>query len=147
MNATTHPEHDVPDDIEFEVQDWPPTKAEAKSLLAAGHPHAQRVRSLLEAARDAIRRTGWTVTASDIALELVIRSPGRPPSDATNYLGGVGDVLQVKATGRNIDVTHLGYLAAVALYADDRQIRQLQYAETRAATRPSYTVRIHVIDT
>jgi hypothetical protein len=27
-------------------------------------------------------------------VDVVVRGPGRPPADATNYLGGIGDVLQ-----------------------------------------------------
>jgi len=75
-----------------------------------------------------------------IALDLVVRGPGQAPSDATNYLGGVGDVLQAKS-GSKLDLTYLGALSQVALYLDDRQIRQIRYAEERA-DQPSYTVRI-----
>jgi hypothetical protein len=128
-------------EIAFEVAGWPPAKNEATSLLAAGHSHAARVRALLEAARSAAQRVGWTPAAGEIALDLVVRGPRRPPSDATNTLGGVGDVLQDKTAGRNLDLTHLGELGTVALYADDRQIRQVRYTEEPAG-QPSYTVRI-----
>ena len=127
-------------EIAVEVPGWPPTKNEATSLLAARHSHAERVRVLLESVQRAIQHDNWTVVTDEVALDLVVRGPGRPPSDATNYLGGIGDVLQVKV-GRNLDLTHLGELGAVALYADDRQIRTIHYSE-EWATQPSYKVRI-----
>jgi hypothetical protein len=55
---------------------------------------------------------------------------------------GVGDVLQDKLLGRNVDISHLDGLASVALYADDRQIREIRYAE-EIAGQPAYTVRIY----
>ena len=128
-------------EISFDVSGWPPTKNEATSLLAAGHPHAARVRALLEAARSAAQRTGWTSAAGELALQVVVRGPGRPPSDATNFLGGIGDVLQDKTVGRSLDLTHLGELRGFALYADDRQIRKINYTE-ECATQPSYSVLI-----
>jgi len=130
-----------PGEIALTVPGWPPTKNEATSMLAAGHTHAARVRALLEAAQQAVRRVGWTPVAGEIALDLVVRGPSRPPSDATNYLGGVGDVLQDKTVGRGVDLTHLGELAAVALYADDRQIKQIRYTEEQA-DQASYSIRI-----
>lgn len=119
---------------------WPPTKNEATSLLSAGHTHAPRVRALLDAARQAAARLEWTPLTGPIAFDLVVRGPGQAPSDATNYLGGVGDVLQVKAA-RNLDLAHLGALGQVALYLDDRQIRQIRYTE-EWADQPFYTVRV-----
>ena len=112
-------------EVTLEVDGWPPTNAEAKSLLAADHPHAERVRALLRAAQ----AHGWTTTAADIGLDLVVRGPARPASDATNYLGAVGDVLQEKVSQHNLNVSHLADLAMVALYVDDRQIREIRYAE------------------
>lgn len=114
-------------------------------MLAAGHSHAARMRALLEAAQQAMQRTGWTSVAGEISLELVVRGPGRPPSDATNYLGGVSDVLQNKTVGRSLDLTHLSELGAVALYTDDRQIRQIHYTE-EPADQASYSIRIRQLD-
>jgi hypothetical protein len=51
--------------------------------------------------------------------------------DATNMLGGIGDVLQARPTGANID--HLGHLARVACFDDDAQIRQIQYQWVESA--------------
>jgi hypothetical protein len=131
-------------EITLEVDGWPPTKAEAKSLLAAGHPHAERVRALLFAARQAAQEYGWATTSVDIGLDLVVRGPARPASDATNYLGGVGDVLQEKVSRHNLNVSHLADLATVALYVDDRQIREIRYAE-EPADRPSYSIRVYEV--
>ncbi|GIJ51653.1 hypothetical protein Val02_85390 [Virgisporangium aliadipatigenens] len=131
-----------PSGISFHVDGWPPTKNEATSLLAAGSSQATRVRALLQAAEHAATICGWVTTDADVSLDLVVRGPGQPPADATNYLGGISDVLQDKIVGRNLDVAHLGELAAVALYRDDRQIRHIEYGE-RAPNQPSYTVRIH----
>ncbi|HEY9474307.1 MAG TPA: hypothetical protein VIS06_10710 [Mycobacteriales bacterium] len=132
-------------EIVFEVSGWPPAKNEATSLLAAGHSHADRVRMLLGAAREAAQRAGWAQVSDEIALSLVVRGPKRPPSDATNHLGGVGDVLQEKIGSKlNLDLSHLGELGTVALYANDRQIKQICYSEEWAA-EASYTIRIRQI--
>jgi hypothetical protein len=40
-------------------------------------------------------------------------------------LGGIGDVLQARATGA--DVAHLGPLALVACFRDDAQIQEIHY--------------------
>ena len=84
--------------IEFEVKGWPPTKNEAKSLFAADHKKAEQVTALLRAARDAVQRDDWSLVAGQVALELTIYCPRRPHGDATNYLGGVADVLQGNAS-------------------------------------------------
>jgi hypothetical protein len=130
-----------PGEINFEVQGWPPIKNEAKSLLAAGHPHALRVHALLTAAQAAVERTGWESGGGQVGLELIVRCRGRPPGDATNFLGGVGDVLQGKMGSQNLDFTHLGELREVALYGNDRQISRISYRE-ESAENPSYLVRI-----
>ena len=122
---------------------WPPKKNEAKSLFAAGHMHVGNVRALLEAARDAIQRDRWSPAAGEVALELTIRCPGRPDGDATNFLGGVTDVLQTTVSP-NVDVTHLGDLAAIGLYIDDGQISRVSYRELPAA-EVSYRVQVSAI--
>jgi hypothetical protein len=133
-----------PGGVEFEVMGWPPKKNEAKSLFAAGHAHADKVRVLLEAARDAIQRDSWSPATGEVALELIIRSPGRPDGDATNFLGGVADVLQTTVSP-NADVTHLGDLAAIGLYLDDKQISRISYREL-PAVEVSYRVRVSAIE-
>jgi hypothetical protein len=86
------------------------------------------------------------MAAGDIGLDVLVRAPsGRPPGDATNYLGGIGDVLQDKSSPVNIDLSHLGSLQRVALYLDDRQICQVRYNVDRADSE-SYSIRVWVID-
>jgi hypothetical protein len=129
-------------EIAFDVPGWPPLKNEAKSMLAAAHQHHESVRALLEAAALASQRTGWTPVSTDVALDVIVRTPSaRPPGDATNYLGGIGDVLQDKSHPVNIDLSHLGALQAVALYHDDRQICRVTYS-IEPAESPSYRVRV-----
>jgi hypothetical protein len=132
-------------EIAFNVLGWPPIKNEALSLLSAGHKQHERVRLLLEAANRASKQSGWAIASGDIGLDVLLRAPsGRPPGDATNYLGGIGDVLQDKSHPINLDLSHLGALQAVALYLDDRQIRRLRY-DVEAGDSPSYSVRVSVM--
>lgn len=112
--------------VAFTVLGLPPVKNEATSMLAGGHPHADRVISLLRAARDAVGDTTEAVFPQQLlGIELILEGPTPPPSDATNYLGGVGDVLETK-THRGA-LGHLGDLAGVALYGNDRQIQEVRY--------------------
>jgi hypothetical protein len=128
-------------EISFEVAGLPPIKNEAKSLLSAAHKQARQVRSLLEAARAAANSAGWKCVPGLVSLELIVRGNGRPPGDATNYLGGVADVLQAKKDHVMIDLGYLGELRDVALYVNDRQINRVGYSE-EAAERTSYVVRV-----
>ncbi|WP_319462526.1 hypothetical protein [Micromonospora sp. RTP1Z1] len=133
-------------EIAFDVPGWPPLKNEAKSMLAAGHKHHGSVRALLEAAAVASRQVGWTIVSADIALDVVVQAPaGGPPGDATNYLGGIGDVLQDKSHPTSMDLSHLGALQEVALYVDDRQIRRVTYS-VELAESASYSVRVSILD-
>jgi hypothetical protein len=87
--------------IEFNVTGWPPIQNEAKSLFAAGHAHRDRVERLLRAAAAAAEETSWVRVGADtnISLDVVVRSPTpRPPADAINFLGGIGDVLQGRSS-------------------------------------------------
>jgi hypothetical protein len=137
---------DIVGEIAFDVPGLPPLKNEAKSLLSGSHKHHESVRALLEAAAAASRRIGWTTAVADIALEVIVRVPsGGTPGDATNYIGGIGDVLQDKSDPVNNDLSHLGKLQAVALYLDDRQIRRVTY-DVEWAEAPSYSVRVTVLD-
>lgn len=60
-----------------------------------------------------------------IGLELTVESPAEPLIDATNFLGGVGDVLEAKS--RRGPLEHLGDLAKVGLYENDLQIHEVRY--------------------
>lgn len=132
-------------EIAFDVPGWPPVKNEAKSMLAAEHPQHERVRRLLKTAAAAAQLANWTVVSVDIALDVTVRTPTpRPPADATNYLGGIGDVLQDKTTPLNIDLSYLDVLQGVALYRNDRQICRISY-RTEPADIASYRVRISTL--
>jgi hypothetical protein len=134
--------HDTPGaaELEFSVEGLPPAKSEAKSMLGIGHPHQPRVRRLLEEALAASNQHEFAGFGDRlVALDVALRCPGDPPSDATNYLGGITDVLEAKAHRGALD--HLGDLAGVALYDNDRQVRELAFRHEDA--RPArYTVRL-----
>jgi hypothetical protein len=86
-------------EIMIEVSGYPPAKNEAKPMLAPGHVHAERVPVLLQAASNEAGLGGAVCFPDEsLGLELVLTSPAPPPSDATNYLGGVADVLENKGT-------------------------------------------------
>ena len=127
-------------EIVFSVDGWPPAKNEAKSMLAAGHIHSDRVLKLLAAAKTATRSHPSPVFGIDaVGLELIVHSPTEPPADATNFLGGVGDVLEAKERRGVLD--HLGDLATVALFANDRQIREVSYRWT-SESDTGYSVHV-----
>lgn len=134
-------ENDAPNQVVLEVPGYPPAKNEALSMLGAGHGHAPRVRLLLEAARQACIVQGFTpITQSRVGLDVVVHAPaGQNPADATNYLGGIADVLENKAHRGALE--HLGDLADVWVYANDRQIKEATYREMEAE-EVSYTVTI-----
>ncbi len=121
--------------IDFTVAGYPPAKNEAKSILAAGHMYADRVLVLLQAAREAVGEfAGPLFPTEPLALEVVLETPAEPPSDAPNYLGEIADVLEAKAHRGVLE--HLGGLVSVALYSNDRQLREVHYRlEQGAAVR------------
>jgi hypothetical protein len=126
-------------EISLSVDGFPPAKNEALSMLGAAHSHAPRVLALLEAARRAAGQE-FLPFEGPIGLDLELHAPpDRDPWDATNYLGGVGDVLELKT--RRGALAHLGDLARVGLYLNDRQIREVRYRQVPAA-KATYRVRI-----
>src|SRR5829696_956270 len=132
-------------EISFRVDGRPPAKNGAPSIFAARHTHTPRVVALLGAARREAQRRGFQGFGSTpIGLELRVAC-GRDAerSDATNYLGGVGDVLENKARRRNLD--HLGDLAAFDLYADDGQIEEVRF-RWEPNERLSYAVRLWALE-
>jgi hypothetical protein len=131
--------------VMFEIPDYPPAKNEAKSMISADHPHLDRVLRLLAAAQRARSEQGLAPIADGaVSLDVVLKAPaGQERADATNYLGGIGDVLEDKAHRGSLD--QLGDLAAVWLYRNDRQIKQVSYQETEA-NNPSYTVTVRSLD-
>lgn len=127
-------------EISLEVEGFPPAKNEALSMLGAGHSHGERVRRLLEAARRFMIESGFGLLTGPIGLEVTIYAPpDQDPWDATNYLGGVADVLEDKA--KRGPLVHLGDLRDVALYAIDRQIREVRYRQ-QDGSAARYRVRI-----
>lgn len=128
--------------IDFEIAGLPPAKSEAKSMLAEGHPHAPRVRALLIAAQDAMTSHGFPGFGSTpLGMDVVLTTGGlQHTSDATNYLGGIADALEDKGH-RAMYVAHLGDLGAVALFDNDRQLREVHYRQ-QYGERDSYTVRL-----
>jgi hypothetical protein len=129
--------------VSFDVPGYPPPKNEALSMLGAGHRYADRVRLLLDAARAARESQSFTPADGPVGLDVVLRCPaGTNPADATNYLGGIADVLEEKSHCGPLE--HLGSLAAVHLYRNDRQIKQVTYREDESST-VSYTVTIRPI--
>jgi len=130
--------------IPFDVVGFPPIKNEALSLFAVNHRQRERVERLLSAASAAAEQVGWTTVRDDVALDVTVHSPTpRPPGDATNFLGGIADVLQGRKIAQNVDLSHLGELAKCALYDDDRQIQEVAYRVV-VASAPSYTVQVMV---
>lgn len=110
---------------------FPPAKNTATSMLAATHPDAARVRALLAAAQASMAAHSEFAPISDgrIGLDVLLTPPtDQEPWDATNYLGGIADVLEYKGN-RGAAVEHLGTLADVWLYRNDRQIKQVSYRE------------------
>src|SRR6185437_1850004 len=108
-------------------------KSEALSMLGAGHSHAGRVGSLLMAAQSRIAQPGFQPFTEPVGLEVTVVAPeGVDPWDATNYLGGIADVLQDKIHLRKhksmrIDLPEA--LMAVTVYSNDRQIREIHYRQ------------------
>ncbi len=120
--------------ITFTVGGRSPSKAGSPSDLGPRSRHPERVVALLEAARDEMRRTGCRgFGGAPVRLEVEIRTgPGEAPWDSTNLLGGIADVLDSKAHKQLAQpglLDHLGGLVDVALYDDDRQIKEIIYRE------------------
>jgi hypothetical protein len=139
--ASAGPEEKLSGGIMFDVPGYPPAKNEALSMLGAGHSHAPRVRLLLEAASQACQSQSFMpLDDGPVSLDVILRCPaGQNPADATNYLGGIADVLEEKSHRGALE--HLSALAAVRLYRNDRQIKQVTYREVESA-HIGYTITI-----
>ena len=132
--------------ITLTVDGWPPKKSEAKSLLSKEHGDRDCVVNLLRAVMQATNGSQWDRTEKrPVGLELVVKAdtPDRIPGDATNYLGGVSDVLQANKPG-NVDMAHLGNLVLESLYQNDRQIQEVRYSVEKGDD-PGYLVRVWIL--
>ena len=132
-------------EIEFSVEGWPPAKNEARSIFSEKHSHHPRVFSLLREALRALNGSEWNPREKrDLGLELVVVDAPTHlyPSDATNWLGGVADVLQYSRA--NVDPSIFGDLAGVSLYFDDGQIEEIRYRKEQGKAA-SYRVRLWVL--
>lgn len=132
---------EVANKISFDVQGLPPPKDGGFSIFNADHRHMPRVRALLEKAQHACATQNFTpIESYRVGLDVVLYAPPEQnPADALNYLGGIADVLEDKAH-RVLD--HLGDVASVWLYRNDRQIKEVTFREVNAdQVRYRVTVR------
>jgi hypothetical protein len=114
-------------------------------MFSAGHGHAPRVRALLEAAATAIAAQRWTILACPIGMDVEVWAPNLEAVwDATNYLGGIADVLQAKERLDETARAALGALAQVALYIDDRQIHAIRY-RLQSGKAQGYSVTVQAL--
>jgi hypothetical protein len=117
--------------ISFDVPGLPPAKDGGTSIFNVRHTHLPRVRALLEAAKDACATQDFTpVESGRVGLNVILYTPSDlNPADNANYVGGIADVLEHKGT---LDIDHLGTLASVWLYTNDRQIKEITFREVDA---------------
>jgi len=129
--------------ISFDVPGNPPLKGEAISVFSAKHGQAERIRTLLEAAKRACQEQAFVPLeqGSSVALTVIVRSP---TGDAANIIGGIADVLEDKPSkSYRSAIDHLGDLAAVWLYRYDDQIKQIEYREEPG--EPGYRVTVRAL--
>lgn len=133
-------EHGATNEVSFEVRGNPPLKNEAISVFNAKHGQADRIRALLQAARRACQEQGFvSIAEGSAALDVIAWSP---TGDAANIIGGIADVLEDKPVRRSA-IEHLGDLAAVWLYRNDKQLKQISYHEESGEC--SYTVTVRAL--
>lgn len=122
------------DRLELHVDRLPPAKSQ-RTVFGVRSKHHDRVLTLLEEAHRVKSALGFRgFGSSHLRLEVEVRAPaGQQPGDATNYLGGIADVLEVKKhrikTSGPLD--HLGYRKEVGLYDNDSQIKEVRYRPSR----------------
>lgn len=87
---------------------------------------ADRIRALLPAAQRACQEQGFVpIVQGSAALDVVARPP---TGDAANIIGGIADVPEDER-GRGSAIEHLGDLAPVWYYRNDKQLKQISYHE------------------
>jgi hypothetical protein len=129
--------------VTLRVDGYPPAKSEALSILGPNHGHADRVVRLLEAARSVLDSDPEAhLGDAPLKMSVVVELPRGRRSDATNYLGGIADVLQDKRARGGLP--HLGEVAEVSLFYDDRQIEQIQF-RFEHAKEPAYVVQLDYV--
>jgi hypothetical protein len=133
--------------FELHVDGLPPAKSQ-RSVFGVHSMHHDRLLALLEEAhrvRSALGFKGFGTSPLRLDVEVHARA-GQQPGDATNYLGGIADALEVKKhrikTSGPLD--HLGYRREVGLYDNDSQIKEVSYRELES-DRTSYTVRLRAL--
>ena len=126
------------------IRGLPPAKDSSNSIFNKNHSHHPRVIALLQKVQQGLDDSEWNpAERRRVGIELVMtETPNGLPGDATNYLGGVADVLQANRV--NADLSHLGGLGKVSLYLDDNQIREVRYSVERG-TSSGYRVRVWVV--
>jgi hypothetical protein len=134
--------------IKLHVEGLPPAKSQ-RSVFGVASKHHGRLLTLLEEAHRVKSARGFRgFGRSPICMEVEARAPaGQQLGDATNYLGGIADALEVKRyrikTSGSLD--HLGYRKEVGLYDNDSQIKEVRYREVES-DRASYTVTLRDLD-
>lgn len=86
---------------------------------------------------------GFGTTKLRLDVE-VHTGPGDPPWDAINYLGGIADEFESKAKrliAQPGSIDHLGDLAQVGLYDDDRRTKEIIYREVEG-NRAEYILKL-----
>jgi hypothetical protein len=134
--------------LEIHVRGLPPAKSQ-RSVFGVRSSHHGRALTLLEEAhrvKSALAFRGFGT--SHLCLEVELRAPaGQQPGDATNYLGGIADVLEVKKRRERASgpLRHLGYRKEVGLYDNDSQIKEVRYREVESDEK-SYTVMLRALN-
>jgi hypothetical protein len=136
-------------EISFEVDGLPPAKSGMGSALGATSKQRPKVVALLEAAREAVLGSGFPGFGKRrLRLEVVLYARPDEAWDATNYLGGISDVLEGKAKrliAHPGSLDHLEDLSQVGLYDDDRQIKEISHREVPSDTN-SYVVTLSALE-
>lgn len=133
-------------EINVDVQGFPPAKNEAKSLFAKNHKYADRVITLLRQVKQEIDHSTWCRNKKRrLELKLLLSDTvlGSPPLDATNILGGIADVLQADRAC-NTGSSHLDDMKTESPYKNDHQIKEIQYP-VKCADEPYYRIRVWVL--
>ena len=137
--------------VEFEVLGLPPAKRGDMSALGAASNQRPKVIALLKAAWAALAKIDdfEGFGSHRLRLEITVYATAENETwDATNYLGGIADVLEGKAKrllAHPGSLDHLEELRTFGLYDDDRQIKEISYRETPAGAPTRYKVKLSAL--